>query len=230
MDRNIVILALCRLTRKKPEEIQDHFSLASLGVSSSFGLSALRSKLESESRSKLPPFTSGILVKDLLRLFLGEAGERIPPPSPASSKTSASAPSMNLAATSSPQQSLAPGNIGLGLDMQEVEDLPIAEDFRIHEFYASHFSQEEIATAMLRPDPRVHLCGIFCAKEAVKKSHADLLNLRMSEIAVDHDTTGRPKLRLIGNPHLHERFRFLLSITHTARFAAATCLSLWSDR
>ena len=111
------------------------------------------------------------------------------------------------------------------MDIQDIASLPVTTDYRAHEFYISHFAPEEIATALLRPDPRAHLCGVFCAKEAAKKSHPDLLNLRMTDFFVSHDPTGRPALHLVDN----HRLKFLLSITHTAEFAAATCLTLGGD-
>ena len=225
MDSHDVISALCRVSRKKPGDIQGHVSLATLGVNSSFGLSALRSLLESGGRTKLPPLNAGMKVNDLLGLFSGgtAGSDQAVTQTPAvktSSVIQSDVPVPNATKAS-------PANMGMGMDMQEIDELPEATDFLTHEFYSSHFAPSEIATAVLRPNPREHLCGIFCAKEAAKKSHPALLNLRMSDLFVSHDKEGRPLLRLAEGTLPEIRFQFILSITHTHRFAAATCLTFW---
>jgi holo-[acyl-carrier protein] synthase len=115
------------------------------------------------------------------------------------------------------------------MDMQEIEYLPLAHDYHAHEFYAAHFAPPEISTSILRPNPRAHLCGIFCAKEAAKKSHPMLLNVRMSDFIINHNAAGRPLLNLAASVITEINFQFLLSITHTQQFAAATCLTFWSN-
>ena len=215
--------AVCKISRKKPEQIQPHLSLASLGVSSSFGLSALRSLLEAQSSIKLPPLNANMKVDDLIRLAadgLNPArGRPVSAGVPEDAAPGVAPPAKGIDAA------LPPG-LGLGMDIQDIASLPVAADYRTHEFYVSHFTPEEIATSLLRPDPRAHLCGLFCAKEAAKKSQAGLLNLRMTDFFITHDSAGRPDLQLVDGHHLKNRFRFLLSITHTAQFAAATCLAI----
>ena len=115
--------------------------------------------------------------------------------------------------------------IGLGMDMQEIASLPNADDYREHAFYAGNFTPQELATAVLRPNPRAHLCGLFCAKEAAKKSHPALLDVRMSDLSVLPDETGRPVLRVADTVAAAAGLRFLVSITHTDTVAAATCIA-----
>jgi holo-[acyl-carrier protein] synthase len=224
MDRNSILVALSRISRKKPEEIQSHISLASLGVTSSFGLGALRSMLEAQGNSKLPILKANMKVGDVIQLLT----DSVQAPTP---KTN-SLPALKIVASDRRGASAnglelqLPAGITLGMDMQEIASLPIATDYRTHEFYASHFCPKEIATSLLRPDPRAHLCGIFCAKEAAKKSRPDLLNLRINDFFVFHDPAGRPAMQLIDGHELKTRYRFLISITHTKELAAATCLTL----
>jgi holo-[acyl-carrier protein] synthase len=228
MDRDRIIAALARISRKQPEQLQPHLSLASLGVSSSFGLSALRSVLEAQSKAKLPALKANMKVDDVIQLLANEPDQAIGPGSQALSAIRLPAGDRVSAPTNGVEATF-PGGIGLGMDMQDIASLPVTADYRAHEFYVSHFTPEEIATALLRPDPRAHLCGVFCAKEAAKKSHPDLLNLRMTDFSVSHDPAGRPALHLVDDHHLKSRLQFLLSITHTAEFAAATCLTLGGD-
>jgi holo-[acyl-carrier protein] synthase len=228
MEKKDILQAIAKISRKELVTIQPHLSLGSLSLSSSFGLTALRSLLESGSGTQLPPLTTGMTVGTVLGL-LGGAGQPTPVPEqpgahagPVAGARAENTAPLGLASAGAP-----PGlsGMGLGLDLQEIDALPLARDYRTDPFYASHFLPSEIAGAMLRPDPRAHLCGLFCAKEAAKKTHPDLLNLRMTEFVVSHDAAGRPSLALTGESPAARPFRFLVSITHTERYAAATCLT-----
>ena len=227
MDRSEVLSVLSLMSRKKPDAIPQHSSLGTLGISSSFGISALRSRLESTGKISLPILSQQTTVEELITLVVKDQPDQASPvhrpiqADPISSIRNQS-DSLLLPETVS-------GNMGLGMDMQEIESFPVAGDYRSHDFYANHFLPSEIATAMLRSNARATLCGIFCAKEAAKKSHRDLLNLRMSEIIVDHEPSGRPTMRLDERCSFVSHFQFTISITHTAQFAAATCITTWTD-
>jgi len=226
MERDQVKAILAKVTRKPARELAGHLSLQTLGLSNSFGLSALRGMLESQGRLKLPPLDLKLTVDDLCRML--EPGQQSAAgASPANPVPAGAVP--GPAPERARRRPGLPGNLGLGMDMQEVEQFPMATDFRTDEFYSTHFTPAEISTSMLRPDPRLHLCGVFCAKEAVKKSHPDLLNVRMGDICIDHDAAGRPTLDLPVSLVDLSRFTFVLTITHTSRFAAATCITQWSD-
>ena len=223
MERSKIIAILSKIAREKTDNILGHLSLGSIGINSSFGLSALRSKLQSEGKVTLPPFNLNMKVDDLIKLLDGEnnnLNELIDQAIELKSRVSEEP--LRTPYSSAP---LIPRNLGIGMDMQEIDLLPLADDFRTHGFYSSHFSPAEIATAMLKPSPRASLCGIFCAKEALKKSHADLLNMNMDKI----DSMGRPIVNMASFHLSTNRFQFIMSITHTAQFAAATCITLWSD-
>ncbi|QCP50851.1 4'-phosphopantetheinyl transferase superfamily protein [Trinickia violacea] len=227
MDRDEVLSVLSFMSRKKPDTIQQHASLGTLGISSSFGISALRSRLESTGKVSLPILSQQTTVEELITLVAKDQpkeGGLAARPIQADP-----IPSIRNQSESLLLRETVPGNMGLGMDMQEIESLPVAGDYRSHDFYASHFLPSEIATAMLRSNARATLCGIFCAKEAAKKSHSDLLNLRMSEIIVEHEPTGRPTMRLDESCAFVRHFQFTISITHTSQFAAATCITTWSD-
>jgi len=104
-------------------------------------------------------------------------------------------------------------SIAIGLDMQDLASLPAAlED----PFFPDHFTAAELAAAASRTDWREHLCGVWCAKEAVKKAVPALLGAPFTMIEVRHNAAGAPTLLaagLIG--------AVSLSITHTASAAAA---------
>ncbi|MBI5925014.1 MAG: 4'-phosphopantetheinyl transferase superfamily protein [Aquabacterium sp.] len=222
-------MILAKMVRQSPDAIADTSSLGSLGLTSSFGLSALRSAIEKESQRRLPPIGLHLRVSELLQMIEAAHNSSAADPSTDLPKVRDTAIREPDSPRSFASRSSITGDFGVGLDMQEIEDLPETDDYRGHSFYFGHFSSTEIATALLRPDPRAHLCGIFCVKEAVKKSHAKLLDLRMDEILVCHDDAGKPFVELrVSKPDIAAlNFRFHISITHTRRVAAATCLASW---
>lgn len=226
MDRDNVVAAICKLTRRKPEELQGSFTLASCGLSASFGLTALRTLLESQGCGRLPVFTAGLTVDSVADLVSGTVPAADASPALARSfrpEASDRVTSARPVAVSATGMSAA---IGLGMDMQEISSFPSPADFREDPFYVGNFTAQELATAVLRPDPRAHLCGLFCAKEAAKKSHPALLEVRMSDLSVLPDETGRPVLRVTDSVAAAAQMRFLISITHTESVAAATCVVL----
>jgi len=234
LESSKIIAAIARIARKRSADVQGHTTLATIGLNSSFGLSALRSLLEVEASGRLPPLTVHMTVDEVIKLLTSVAASTL---SHTSSKTAVALRSRsvfrpsaltgsNAALSASPLRYLPPANLGMGMDMQEIASLPQVADLRSDVFYTSHFSSQELATAVLRPEPLAHLCGIFCAKEAAKKSHPELLNLRMDQMSISHDENGRPMLNVSNVAIPPGRFQFIISITHTAQVAAATCLSI----
>ncbi len=207
-----------QLCRTDAGSMQPHRSLRSFGITASLGLSIVRSQIEARTATKLPVITVETTVAELLALATGgDVGGR--PSLPV--EVPARPPTASTRATDDPSMG-GSRVLGLGLDLQDIDALPRSADFRTDPFYAANFSPSELATAMLRPDPRAHLCGMFCAKEAAKKSHPALIDLRMDSMVVGHDQGGRPVLSLL-DPSIV--LSFTISITHTSTFAAATCLT-----
>jgi phosphopantetheine--protein transferase-like protein len=103
----------------------------------------------------------------------------------------------------------------IGIDIEEVEYLPQADDYREHPFFQDNFTPEEIAYCIRQSDVRASLCGTWAAKEAIIKSglvNAALGQLRLVEIS--RDGFGRPNF-----PNCS------LSISHTASTAVAVCIA-----
>lgn len=224
MTRDEIIAMVARASRRRADAVQGHLTLASLGLSASLSLSVLRSRLEAGSARSLPPLEKFLTIDALCALVTGEQASGEPAAQSAPMPEPAPAP---LPAEAQPL-AIDPANVAVGLDIQEIESLPECSDYRGDPFYVGHFLPAEIATAMLRPDPRATFCGLFCAKEAAKKSHPALLGLRMTQLQVSHDPDGRPRLDLAPGVSLPNRFSFRISISHMGRMAAATCLTMWS--
>ena len=226
MSKEIIFSAVSKLSRKKISDISQHQSLGSLGINSSFGLSALRSLLEAQLGRKIPLFDLTTNIERLIILSDSKDEHNL----------DNKAKSIVDVANGSEKESV--GNflnlptfsqIGLGVDIQQIDVFDMVPDFREDHFYKSHFTDSEISTATLKANPLAHFAGVFCAKEAAKKSHEDLINLRMTDFVVSYTNSGKPSLRLTGNNANTPKFQFLISITHSNEYAAATCLTFWGN-
>ena len=101
---------------------------------------------------------------------------------------------------------------GIGIDIEHVDNLPDAQDFRTDIFYASHFSVEEIAHCIASNDPKLSFAGIFAAKEAIFKCSN---NVDLRKITIQFDTKGKPSCD-----------GFLISISHSNGFAVANAICI----
>ncbi len=104
--------------------------------------------------------------------------------------------------------------LSIGIDIEEVCNLPQADDYREHAFYQDHFTPRELAHCIRQADVRASLCGTWAAKEALIKSGlARAPDGRLNAIEVTRDEAGRP-----GYPKCR------ISISHTASTAVAVCI------
>jgi phosphopantetheine--protein transferase-like protein len=110
--------------------------------------------------------------------------------------------------------------ISCGIDIQNVDDLPGAEDYREDDFYKLAFSPTEIAYCLLQENHRMHFAARWCAKEALKKCDAAYLDVEMSAIEMVNPGSGAPYLagRLNGKA---VRLPFAVSVSHTSSAVVA---------
>lgn len=101
---------------------------------------------------------------------------------------------------------------GIGIDIEHVDNLPDAADYRTDEFYSSHFSSEEIAHCIASNNPKLSFAGLFAAKEAIFKC-SNLDDLRT--IRIQFDVKGKPSYE-----------GYLISISHSNGFAVANAISI----
>jgi holo-[acyl-carrier protein] synthase len=101
----------------------------------------------------------------------------------------------------------------LGVDLEDVENLPEAADFRTDAFYTRTFSKREISYCLLQENPLQSFAGKFAAKEAIIKSDAAYAALSLSDIEILNDRNGKPYF---------ENFR--ISISHTKHSAVAVAI------
>jgi phosphopantetheinyl transferase (holo-ACP synthase) len=121
-----------------------------------------------------------------------------------------------------------PGNsfegLQVGLDVQDIGALPLADDYWDHEFYRENFDKAEIAYAVGKPDPRIHLAGFWCAKEALRKCDPAFARTPFASTAVTHDADGRPWLLTV-TPAGRVRLPHALSVSHSGSIASAVVVS-----
>jgi len=108
------------------------------------------------------------------------------------------------------QENLAGTNVSIGVDVEDVANMPEADDYRDDRFYSDNFSQKEIAHCILQADPRASFAGKFAAKEALVKTDNLLKDTPFKDIEILNDESGRPVFR-----------EFLLSISHSSSHAVA---------
>lgn len=207
-----IVNAIAAAIRTDAARVTPEASLQSLGVGSSIVLEILRTALERRFQKTMPPLSLAMKVNELMALVRNEDTvqaeiREIPYP------TTQTTPTPSLLSL-----------VGVGIDIEEVESLPDVSHLRDHPFYMASFSPEELAVAILKPDPRAHLCGIFCAKEAVRKCSPSLISLRFDEILTFHEN-GKPGVTTTF-PKLNGVFRFELSISHTSCYATAIVIAL----
>lgn len=116
---------------------------------------------------------------------------------------------------------LAPGNFSgkgvvVGVDIQAVTALPEEGDYWEGDFYRQHFTQQEIAYALLQPYPRESFAAAWCAKEALRKADNRWAGVDWKLTEIAHDAFGRPVLR-----SGEEAIPCAVSLSHTNGFAVA---------
>ena len=115
--------------------------------------------------------------------------------------------------------------LSVGLDVETIGSLPVADDYWEHEFYRGNFSRTEVAYAVLQTDPRTHFAGFWCAKEALRKCDRTLAGVSPASTAVAHDADGHPHLTLdTGTGPV--RLPHAVSISHTADLATAIVVAI----
>jgi len=150
------------------------------------------------------PMTMGELEAVLLSKRPDDTGTVAPPGEP---------PPNILASVISP-------GVQIGLDLQDVRSLPLADDYWEHAFYCDTFGGSEIAYAVIQAEPRSHFAGFWCAKEALRKCDHSFQRVEMRSTVVTHDASGRPYLAL-QRQDSNVRLPHAVSISHTSDLAMA---------
>lgn len=102
----------------------------------------------------------------------------------------------------------------VGIDIQDLASMPLANDFREDEFYTMNFSSSEIAYCVLQPNPLASFAGLFAAKEAIVKANNTYQNKLFNTIIIEHLPGGKP---------VHTNLQ--LSISHSSTTAVGIAIN-----
>lgn len=108
------------------------------------------------------------------------------------------------------------GNVGI--DIQNVGDLPDFEDVWLSDFYSKNFSDSEIAHCLKLDNPKESFAGIFSAKESIIKALGADTFSEKGDILIEHDGAGAP---------IHHDF--FISISHDNGFAISVAIKKKSN-
>ena len=118
-------------------------------------------------------------------------------------------------ASVSPVMARGSGNgLSVGVDVESVKAMPTVLDYWDDDFYKKTFTPREIAFALVQASPQASFAAMWCAKEAVRKANAYLLQADWQRLEVAHDADGKPSLWVDGQPA-----EGVLSLSHTDEIA-----------
>jgi phosphopantetheine--protein transferase-like protein len=120
---------------------------------------------------------------------------------------------------------LHPGVRAVGHDIEEIANLPTADDYRTAPFYTSHFTAAEIEYCLQSTHPLQHFAARFCAKEAVRKCGPQFAAINPRNIEVLNDEAGQPSIRINGAA-VDSGTRLLVSLSHSALLASAFVIAI----
>ena len=100
----------------------------------------------------------------------------------------------------------------VGIDIQEINELPDAVDFWEDEFYKSNFTREEIAYCLTKDNPKQSFSGIYSCKEALVKADN---RLNWARINISFSENGKPFFD-----------NYSLSISHSGQYSIAVVFKI----
>lgn len=107
-----------------------------------------------------------------------------------------------------------------GVDIQEIEIFPDAEDYWTESFYTENFTKDEIAYCVTAASPKHSFAARWSAKEALHKCGLKYYNLPFSSIKVVKNKDGSVKLEVLEHG-VWKRLPFSCSISHADSYAVA---------
>ena len=126
-------------------------------------------------------------------------------------------------AESAPTPDLQGRDVRIGIDIETIGQFPESSDYWEDAFVAEHFGSTEIAYAVIQANPRTHLAGFWCAKEALRKCDPSFLATAFVDTVVEHEADGRPFLVLTGSSG-RTRLPHTVSLSHTDEVATAVVM------
>ena len=112
-----------------------------------------------------------------------------------------------------------------GIDIEEVSNLPISDDYWENPFYADNFTASEMAYCQMQFNPRIHFAARWCAKEAIKKCLPNLLGISPKCLEIRKEKDGSVSAMLHSDTE-SVQLNVSLSISHTDNQAIAMAIAV----
>jgi len=106
-------------------------------------------------------------------------------------------------------------NSSIGIDIENIDNLPKTNDFRNEGFYTDNFGEKEIAYCILQPNAYASFAGLFAAKEAIVKANNQYNNTKYNQLVITHNSSGKPQFAGMN-----------ISISHTEKTAVAVAMPI----
>jgi holo-[acyl-carrier protein] synthase len=103
----------------------------------------------------------------------------------------------------------------IGTDIEKISRFRLK---KTDKFIENSFTGNEIAYSFKKTKPEEHLCGFFCAKEALLKTISPN-NISLNSMEIIHDKKGKPEIKLLNGNNKGAKFK--VSISHSDDYAIA---------
>lgn len=211
---NKLISLVSKISNQPASKLSEKTILRDLGLSSSLGLAILQRRIKELYGHDMSALNWDMNLADVYQLAHGKAAPKT------EVKT---APVSVTKPVVKPQQLTTSMDWDIGIDLEEIKNMPDISKIRSDLFYQETFTDLELTSALLKPNPLASLCGIFCAKEALRKCGDDFISIPFKHLEIDHTPNGKPVLRILNQEHLSHR-SIKVSITHTDAYASAVVM------
>lgn len=207
------------LLQVEPATIDSEFSLRHPRLQTSAGRGVLAAAIHREFGVYSAKVFTAVRFGDLEAAVLGTS--TAPPPAGSTSQPSSTGePSVVQALPS------GVSGIGIGVDVELVENMPDVQDFWTEPFYQSHFTPAEIAYCVRQEQPRMHFAARWCAKEALAKCEPRFAGRPPASIQVRSGESRQPFFEVSENGTGWQPISVALSLSHTPQMAVAVVASV----
>jgi phosphopantetheine--protein transferase-like protein len=213
---------VAKIGKTDPGQIGPDFSLETPLLKGSISRAALAAAIRQELGVNCPTAHTVTTFGNLEKAVFGTPFAITPSSAAARSELAvakAAAP-QTVPQTAGSLSHIGPADLRCGVDVEMIDALPEAADYREHEFYKESFSPEEIAYCLIQENPRMHFAARWCAKEALHKCDAAFRSESMANVEVARTEQGDVFLRHRVNG-TSRKLPHALSLSHTNSVAVA---------
>lgn len=106
-------------------------------------------------------------------------------------------------------------NVSVGIDIEDISNIPSHVNYHSNAFFTENFSTEEILYCIQQPEPQASFAAKFSLKEAIVKADNSKMGLRFRDIVIGNNCLNAPV-------HLG----FALSVSHSQSNVVAIAIKL----